>query len=330
LENNKQNIEKKNMQNTCPVFSVVIPIYNEEGNIPELYRRLTEVLENLCKTEGHIGSVYEIIMVDDGSTDHSWELIKELHEKDLRVKGRSFSRNFGHHIAISAGLNYANGKSVILMDGDLQDLPEEIPKLYGKYKEGYDLVYGIRKERQDNIFRRISSFIFWKTIRALSGFDIPQNQAMLRIMNKNYVDNLNKFTERNRFFAGLFKWVGFNQTAVQIEHAKRFAGKSKYNFLKMLKLTFNAVTSFSYFPLQLAGFIGLFISVVAFIFGIWLILRKMLFGVDVVGWASTIVTILFIGGVQLAVLGFIGEYVGRVFSEVQQRPLYIIKEETDD
>lgn len=299
-------------------FSVVIPIYNEEDNIPELYRRLTNVMESL-------GS-YEIIMVDDGSKDKSWNLIKEFHGNDRRVKGLIFSRNFGHHVAITAGLDYASGEAVILMDGDLQDPPEEIPKLYVRFKEGYDLVYGVRVERQDNFFRKLSSHFFWKMIRILSGFDIPENQSMLRIMNKQYLDNFKKFTERNRFLAGLFAWAGFNQVSVKIEHAPRFGGKSKYNLWKMIKLTFHAVTSFSYFPLQVAGFAGLIISAISFAFGIWFIVRKLFFGIDVVGWASTMVTILFMGGVQLLVLGLIGEYLGRVFSEVQRRPLYLIKE----
>lgn len=320
----KRMVPEKNTDKSVsfPEFSVVIPLYNEEETIPELYRRLTAVMEKL--------GTYEIIMVDDGSTDQSWQIIKRLHENDPRLKGISFSRNFGHHIAITAGLDHAQGQIVSLMDGDLQDPPEEIIKLYKKFKEGYDLVYGLRIERQDNFFRKLSSYFFWNTIRSLSGFDIPKNQSMLRIMNKKYVDNFKKFTERNRFLAGLFAWTGFKQTFVKIEHAPRFAGRSKYNFWKMLRLTFNAVSSFSFFPLQVAGIIGLFISVTAFIFGILLIIRKLFWGIDVIGWPSTMATILFIGGVQLAVLGLIGEYLGRVFSEVQQRPLYIIKDIIND
>jgi dolichol-phosphate mannosyltransferase len=318
------------MQSSPPEFSVVIPIYNEEENISELYRRLTAVMERLCSEEGHSIDSYEIIMVDDGSTDHSWQLIKELHEKDPRVKGISFSRNFGHHVAITAGLDHAEGRAVVIMDGDLQDPPEEIPKLYDKLKEGYDMVCGIRKKRSDLFYRKTISRLFWIIFKTFTRLDIVENQSMLRIMSKRYLTNFKKITERSRFLAGLFAWAGFNQTAVQIEHAPRFAGKSKYNLWKMIKLTFNAVTSFSYFPLQLAGFAGLCISAISFIFAIWLIIQKLFFGIDVAGWASTMVTILFMGGVQLAVLGLVGEYLGRVFTEVQKRPLYMIKEETHD
>jgi len=287
-------------------------------------------MEKICRDDGYSPDSYEIVMVDDGSRDGSWHLIKELHEKDARLKGISFSRNFGHHIAITAGLDYAKGNAVILMDGDLQDPPEEIPKVIAKYREGFDLVYGVRKERHDSIFRKISSFLFWKTIKSLSGFNIHENQSMLRIMSRRYVESFKKITERNRFLAGLFAWTGFHQAAVRIEHAPRFAGKSKYNLWMMLRLTFHAVASFSYFPLQIAGFAGAFISMVSFLFGIWIIIRKLFFGISVMGWASTMITILFIGGVQLAVLGLIGEYLGRVFTEVQKRPLYIIMEESHD
>lgn len=300
-------------------FSVVIPIYNEEENIHQLYNRLTALMDGLK-------SSYEVILVDDGSKDNSWPLIRELHDKDNRVKGLRFSRNFGHHIAITAGIDHARGNAVILMDGDLQDQPEEIPKLLIKFNEGYDLVYGIRKNRQDHFFKRLSSAFFWKMIRLLSGYDIPENQAMLRVMSRAYVDNFKKISERNRFLGGLFAWVGFNQIGVEIKHGQRFGGRSKYNLWKMIKLTFHAITSFSYFPLQLAGLVGLLISTISFIFGTWLIIRKMFLGISVEGWASIMVTILFIGGIQLTVLGLIGEYLGRVFSEVQNRPIYLLKD----
>ncbi|MBI5042758.1 MAG: glycosyltransferase family 2 protein [Nitrospirae bacterium] len=311
-------------------ISVVIPIYNEEENIPELYQRLTAVLERLCNKEGHISGSYEIIMVDDGSKDRSWHLIRELNKKDSRVKGISFSRNFGQHIAVTAGLDHTEGEAVVLMDGDLQDPPEEIPKLYNKLKEGYDLVCGIREKRADSFYRKFVSNLFWVIFRSLMKIDIPEHQSMLRIMSKRYTVNFKKITERNRFLAGLFAWTGFNQAAVQIEHAPRFAGGSKYTIWKMIKLFLNAITSFSYFPLQLAGIIGLSISTISFISGLLLILGRLYSVIDVPGWASTMVAILFMGGVQLAFLGLMGEYVGRIFTEVQGRPLYMIKEKTYD
>ncbi|MBI5638834.1 MAG: glycosyltransferase family 2 protein [Nitrospirae bacterium] len=307
-------------------FSIVVPIYNEEENIPELYRRLTLVLEKLCADSRFPKESYEIILVDDGSKDRSWELIRGLHEKDSRVQGLSFSRNFGHHIAITAGMDYAEGEAVVLMDGDLQDPPEEIPKLYQKLKEGFDLVCGIREQRSDNFFRRLASRLFWIIFKGLMRLDIQENQSMLRIMSKRYLSNFKKINEKNRFLAGLFAWAGFNQATIQIKHSPRFAGTSKYNLWKMMKLTFNAVASFSYFPLQLAGILGLVISTVSFVYGVTLIVRRIFLDIDVAGWASTMVAILFMGGVQLAFLGLIGEYIGRIFSEVQRRPLYMIKE----
>jgi polyisoprenyl-phosphate glycosyltransferase len=311
-------------------FSIVIPVYNEEENIPELYRRLTLVMEGLCKAEGFSKDDYEVIMADDGSNDRSWHLIKELHEKDPRINGISFSRNFGHHIAISAGIDHASGENVVLMDGDLQDPPEEIPKLHQKLKEGYDLVYGIREKRADKFHRRMISYFFWIIFKAVIGFDIHKNQTMLRIMSKKYIDNFKKLRERNRVLAGLFAWTGFAQTAVRVTHAQRFAGKSKYNLWRMIKLTFNAITSFSFVPLQLAGIVGSIISVLSFLYATVLIVRRVVHDIDIPGWASLMVAILFIGGVQLASLGLIGEYIGRIFTEVQGRPLYMIKEKAGD
>ncbi len=314
------------MNELNPFFSIVIPIYNEEENIPELYRRLSAVLEKLCIDEGRSPTDYEIIMVDDGSSDNSWSLIRELHDRSPEVRGISFSRNFGQHIAVSAGIDRAEGEAVVLMDGDLQDPPEEIPKLYNKLKEGYDVVCGIRETRSDNFYRKFISILFWIVFKTLLKLDITENQSMLRIMSKRFVTNFRKITERNRFLAGLFAWTGFDQTTIRIEHAPRFAGRTKYTFWKLIKLTLNGFTSFSYLPLQLAGITGLFFSFISFMLGIWFIIQKLVFEIDVAGWASIMLSILFIGGVQLAFLGLIGEYLGRVFTEVQKRPLYMVKE----
>lgn len=302
-----------------PYFSVVIPIHNEEENIPELYNRLTAVMEK------QLGS-YEIIMVDDGSKDRSWELIKELHNKDQRVKGISFSRNFGHHIAITAGLDYAKGEAVILMDGDLQDPPEEIPRLYQKFKEGYDIVYGIRKERHDPFLKRLTSSIFWWVLRRFSGVDMPSGQTMLRVLNRRVVDVLKEMKEYARFIHGMMAWTGFHVTTVYVQHASRYRGKSKYNIPRLFKLAFHAVTSFSTVPLRLATYIGLISSLVSFLAGLYFIYRKVFFNIPILGYASIIVSIFFVGGIQLLVLGIFGEYLGRTYQEVQRRPLYIVRE----
>jgi len=314
------------MNNYLPEFSVVIPIYNEQENIPELYRRLTQILENMCTAEGYGSYAYEIVMVDDGSSDDSWRLIRELHEKDSRVAGICFSRNFGHHIAISAGLDYAKGKAIILMDGDLQDPPEEIPKLYEKFKQGYDLVYGIRQERQDTPFKKMTSFIFWWILRRFSGVDMPQGQTMLRLLSRRLVEPIKTMRETARFIHGMMAWAGFNVTKIEVQHGPRMKGKSKYNITKMFRLAFHAVTSFSTIPLRLASYLGFISALGSLIIGLYVICRKVFFNIPVLGYASITVSIFFIGGIQLLVLGILGEYIGRTFQEVQRRPLYIVKE----
>ncbi len=303
---------------TAPDFSVVIPIYNEEENLFDLYQRLSSVLEKL--------GTYEIILVDDGSKDRSWPIIKELHEKDERVKGVSFSRNFGHHIAITAGLDHAMGKTIILMDGDLQDPPEEILKLWGKLNEGYDLVYGIRKVKRDSLMKRLNSFLFWWFLNKLSGIDIPRNQTLLRIFDKKILDVLKNMRERARFIHGMIAWTGFKTALQEVEHAPRERGVSKYNTIKLFRLAFNAITSFSTVPLRLATYLGLLSAGVGLCYGFYFLYKKIFLGIPVLGYASIIVAVLFVGGVQLLILGIIGEYLGRVYQEVQARPIYILKD----
>ncbi len=315
------------MQNSSPEFSIVIPIYNEEENIAELYRRLTIVIENLCTEEGRSKDSYEIIMVDDGSTDRSWQYIKALRIKDQRVKGISFSRNFGHHIAITAGLDYANGKAVILMDGDLQDPPEEIPRLYEKFKEGYDIVYAIREKRADPIFKKISSRLFLGMLRKISNVDVNLQSGIFRIISKRCAENMKILREKSRFIIGLMSWVGFSQAGVEIERHKRYAGRSKYTLFKLFKLAWHGVTSFSYIPLQLATYCGFGVAAISFLIGIYMLYRKLFLDIPLLGYASIIVSLFFLGGVILFVLGVIGEYIGRIYTEVQNRPLYVIKEE---
>jgi len=307
-------------------FSVVTPIYNESENLQELYSRLTVVLENLCNEEGIPPHSYEIILVDDGSTDASWQAIKSLNEKDSRVKGISFSRNFGHHIAITAGLDYAKGEAIILMDGDLQDPPEEIPKLLREYEKGNDLVYGIRHERQDSVLKKLTSYLFWWILRRFSGVNIPQGQTMLRIMSRRLVEVLKEMREQARFIHGMMAWAGFTVSTIEVQHSPRMKGKSKYNIPKMFKLAFHAVTSFSTVPLRLATYLGFLSAFTSILVGGYFIYRKIFFNIPVLGYASIIVSIFFIGGIQLLVLGIFGEYLGRTYQEVQKRPLYISKE----
>ena len=312
-----------------PELTITIPIYNEEENIPELYGRLTAVMEGLCSSKGYSPDSYEVIMVDDGSSDHSWQLIKGLHEKDRRVKGISFSRNFGHHIAISAGLDHARGEAVVLMDGDLQDPPEEIPKLYAKFQEGYDLVYGIRRERKDPVLKKATSFLFWWTLRRFSGVDIPRGQTMLRILSRRLVDVLRDMREYARFIHGMMAWAGFDVTTLEVVHSERKKGKSKYNIPRLFKLAFHGITSFSTVPLRLATYTGFLTSFVSFVVGLYIIYLKVFYDIPVIGYSSIIISIFFMGGIQLVVLGIFGEYLGRTYQEVQRRPLYIIDDKLE-
>ena len=307
-------------------FSVVSPIYNESENLRELYDRLTAVLENLCDEEGCPPYCYEIILVDDGSTDDSWQVIRTLHEKDSRVKGISFSKNFGHHIAITAGLDHARGDAVILLDADLQDPPEEIPKLLREFKKGNDLVYGIRQQRQDSALKKVTSYLFWWILRRFSGVHIPQGQTMLRILSRRLVEVLKEMREHARFIHGMMAWAGFTVSTVEVQHSPRMKGKSKYNIPKMFKLAFHAVTSFSTVPLRLATYLGFLSALTSILVGGYFIYRKIFYNIPVLGYASIIVSIFFIGGIQLLVLGIFGEYLGRTYQEVQKRPLYISKE----
>jgi glycosyltransferase involved in cell wall biosynthesis len=303
-------------------MSVVVPIYNEEENLPELYERLTAVLQGLLKT-------YEIIFVDDGSNDGSWQLINELRHRDGKVHGISFSRNFGHHIAITAGLDYARGGAVVLMDGDLQDPPEEIPKLYAQFKKGYDVVYAIRGERIDPIFKKVTSWMFTRFLKSIAQVDIYLQSGIFRILSKRCVENLRTLREKSRFIMGLISWVGYPQIGVVTTRHSRHAGKTKYPFFKLVRLAWHGVTSFSYVPLQVATYSGFFVAMISFIIGLHMLYKKLRFGIPIMGYTSIIVSMFFLGGIILVVLGMIGEYIGRIYTEVQNRPIYVIKEKTE-
>lgn len=307
------------MQNNLEI-SVVIPIYNEEGNVPELYRRLKNVLENELK------ATYEIIFVDDGSKDNSWNIIEDLHKQNSNIKGIKFSRNFGHHIAISAGLDCCKGDCVVLMDGDLQDPPEEISKLYKKLKEKYDIVYAIRKTRKDPFLKKLVSKFFYGFFKILSKVEIPIDSGIFRIISRRVVDSFRSCREKSRFLSGLMSWTGFSQIGVETKRDARYAGRTKYGLFKSIKLAIDSITSFSYFPLRIATYVGFFIALLSFIMGIYMLIKKIFLGIPILGYASIIVSVLFIGGVQLLIIGIMGEYIGRIYTEVQNRPMYVIGE----
>lgn len=309
-------------ENRLVQYSVVIAVFNEQENMLELCRRLTAVMQSL-------GATYEIILVDDGSTDRSFPMMKALHEQDNRIKALKLSRNFGHHVALTAGLDLANAEAVILMDADLQDQPEEIPKLLEKFNEGYDVVYGIRKNRKESLRRRIAASVFTAIMNRMTGSGHFATGGVFRVMSGQVRDELQQCRETSRFIIGLVSWLGFNQTGVEVEHGARYAGETKYNLWRLIKLLINTVTSFSYLPLQLASYLGLLTALVSVSWGAYIIYRWIFLDVPVAGFTSIIVAILFLGAVQLIVLGVIGEYVGRVYTESQARPLYVVKEILD-
>ena len=301
-------------------LSVVIPTYNEESILPELYRRLTKVLEN-------VGESYEVIYVNDGSTDKSLDIMKTFHSKNKRIKVLDLSRNFGHQIAITAGCDYARGEAVIVMDADLQDPPEVIPQLIKKWREGYDVVYAVREKREgEGYFKRVTASLFYRLIRKITDVEIPQDAGDFRLMSRRAIDGLKLTRERHRFVRGLVSWIGFNQTGVKFIREARYAGETKYPLKKMLKFALDGITSFSFMPLQLGVWAGLFVSLLSFLYALYAILVKILTNTPVSGWTSLMVAILFLGGVHLLTLGLIGEYIGRIYDEVKQRPLYLVKE----
>jgi len=297
-------------------LSAVIPVFNEEGNLRELHARLTSVLSRL-------GRSYEIVFVDDGSVDGSVLLLEELQRADPHVRVLVFSRNFGHHIALTAGIDASRGDAVILMDADLQDQPEEIPKLLGKLEEGFDVVYGIRMAKKHSAFKRFTSKLFVATMRRMvQGFDI--NSGIFRVARRNVIDTVKQCRETHRFLVGLMSWCGFRQTGVEVLHGARFAGATKYDLKRQFRLASNTMVSFTSIPLQFATYLGLAVALTSFVYAVVVLLRKLLFGLGIQGWPSLMFAVMFLGGVQLLCLGILGEYVGRLLTEAQKRPLYVI------
>lgn len=301
------------------MISIVIPIFNEETILPELERRLGPVLNGLDPET-------EVILVDDGSVDRSFALMQDLHHRDPRFKSIRFSRNFGHQIAISAGIDHAQGDAVIIMDGDLQDPPEVLPAFIAKWREGFDVVYAIRTKRKENIFKRAAYAGFYRIMRRLSYLDIPLDSGDFCVMSKRVVHTLQSLPEKKRFVRGLRSWAGFRQVGLMYERDKRFAGTPKYTLSKLFSLAYDGIFSFSTFPLRLAVYAGFSLSIVSFIGGLWVIYEKLFHRIDIVGWASTMVIMTFIGGVVLSTLGVIGEYIARIYDEVKNRPLYVISD----
>jgi len=305
-----------------PFLSVVIPLYNEELVIGEMYARLTTVLESNQLD-------YELVLVNDGSKDRTIHMAKELIKKDKRIKLVSFSKNFGHQIAITAGMDKACGQVVVIIDADLQDPPEIIIKMIEKWREGYQVVYGQRKKRKgESLFKLATASIFYRTLKKLTAVDIPVDTGDFRLLDRKVLNQLIGMRERNRFVRGMVSWVGFKQCKVEYEREKRFAGETKYPLKKMFKFAMDGVLSFSQVPLKISSIFGFICSGISFLLIIYGLVRKV-FSPEavVIGWASTFVTVLFLGGVQLITIGILGEYLGRIHEEIKGRPLYIIDEE---
>lgn len=307
-----------------PTFTIIAPIYNELENIPELYPRLRDVMEQT-------GQDWELILVDDGSTDGSTQVIHKLAENDERVRPVIFARNFGHQIAVTAGIDYSRGDAVIIIDADLQDPPEVILDLIEKWREGFEVVYAVRKEREgESWFKKTTAAVFYRLIHAITNVDIPLDTGDFRLMDKKVVSVLKNMREKHRFLRGMSAWVGFRQTGVEYKRKPRYAGKSKYPISKMMQFALNAITSFSYFPLQVATYIG-FIAAGLSVLAIPVVaLLRLTTGTALFGQATTLIIVLFLGGVQLISLGIIGEYIGRIYDEAKDRPLYIVAEAPQD
>lgn len=301
-------------------YSVVVPIFNEIDNLSELYRRMIEVMQST-------GKQWELVLVDDGSTDGSTEKIRELAGSDKRVRPVIFARNFGHQIAVSAGLDYSRGMAVVIIDADLQDPPEVILELADKWQEGYEVVYAVRAEREgESWFKLWTASLFYRVIFRITDVNIPLDTGDFRLLDRKVVDVMNSMRERHRFLRGMAAWVGFKQIGVEYKRAARYAGETKYPFRKMMRLALNAVTSFSYFPLQVATYFGFIIASIAILAIPVVIIMRMTGSQAFFGQASTLISVLFLGGVQLISLGILGEYIGRLYDEAKGRPMYIVLE----
>ena len=305
---------------TTPRYSIIAPCWNEEKALPELYRRISAVME---KT----GESWELVLVNDGSTDRTIDVIKKLRTADPRVTYVDFARNFGHQLAVTAGMDYAQGDAVILIDSDLQDPPELILDMIEKWKTGYMVVFAVRKERKgETWFKLFTAKLFYRIIYRITDVDIPLDTGDFRLMDRKVINQMRAMKEHHRFIRGMTSWVGFKQTGVDYVREERFAGETKYPLRKMIRFAVTAITGFSIFPLQLATFMGFIIAILSGLFILVAIIARLSGGQAFEGQATTLVMVLFLGAIQLISLGIIGEYLGRIYDEVRGRPLYVVNE----
>jgi len=308
---------------TKPKYTVIAPIYNEIENIPHLYARVCEVMDQT-------GEAWELVLVDDGSKDGSTEALRELGKKDDRVRPVIFARNFGHQIAVSAGMDYARGDAIAIIDADLQDPPEVILELIEKWKEGYDVVYAVRSEREgESWFKLTTAALFYKFIQKITDVDIPLNTGDFRLLDRKVLNVMNSMPERNRFLRGMSSWAGFKQIGVEYKRHARFAGETHYPLKNMIKLALNAITGFSYWPLQLLSKTGVGLVVLSLLLLVLFIILALVGKVDLTFVLATWLTVIFLAGVLLIGMGILGEYMGRIYDEAKGRPLYIVAEAPD-
>jgi len=299
-------------------ISIILPCYNEEKNINEIYSKLLKTLLSI-KID------YEIIFIDDGSTDNSLEKMKELHNKDKKVVVIEFSRNFGHQASICCGLDYSNGDAVLMMDADLQHPIEIIPELIKKWEDGFDIVNTQRKDAGNvSLLKKYSAKIFYNLINIIGDIKVPENSADFRLIDKKAVKYLRQLSEKTKFYRGLIQWVGFKQTLVSYNVEPRKKGKTKYSFFKMIRFALDGILSFSTFPLQIAFFLGLIVSIFSFSYAAFAIYIKIFTSTAVPGWTSVLASVLFLGGIQLIILGIMGEYLNKIYIELKGRPSYVI------
>lgn len=301
-------------------LAVVVPAYNESDGLREFHARLARVFDGLDLDA-------QVLFVDDGSRDDTWAVIESLIVQDARVAGLKLSRNFGKELALTAGLDRVDADAVIVIDADLQDPPELIPQFIAKWREGYDAVFGTRSAREGETWvKKATAAMFYRVIGRLSSTPVPRDTGDFRLLSRRAIDALRSLRERHRFMKGLFGWVGFRQIALPYQREARHAGTSKFNYWKLWNFAIEGITSFSSAPLRVAMYAGLFTALLAFAFGVWIVIKTMLWGDPVAGYPSLMVVMLFLGGVQLMALGVIGEYLGRLYEESKQRPLYLVDE----
>ncbi|MCC6647776.1 MAG: glycosyltransferase family 2 protein [Polyangiaceae bacterium] len=301
-----------------PTLSLVLPIYNEEPVIPELERRLKEFL-------AEVGVSWEVVFVNDGSKDRSFEMLKAICEQEPRFKLVGFARNFGHQLAITAGVDYASGEAVVVMDADLQDPPEVVSDMLAKWRDGFDVVYAVRAKRLDEgIFKRVTAALFYRTLRALVGVDIPLDAGDFRLMSRKVVLALRALKETNRFVRGMVAWIGFKQTAVSYVRPGRFAGETHYPLRKMLKFAADGIISFSTVPLKVATWLGVFSGLMAVVVSGWSVYERLFDKTTAQGWTTIMIAVCMAASAQLLMTGILGEYVGRIYDEVKRRPLYLV------